>query len=186
MTLELLNTLAQLGSFVVFTATAIAALIQIKHLRASNELDAFLHLSDALRQPALREAFRYVQTDLANELEEPAYRGELARIGFIDARVHPEIDACNWFDEVGTLVKRRLIDERTFLDLFARLVSYYWERLEGVIAIVRRERGPDQYENFEYLAVLAERWRRKHPGGNFPKAFARADVRDRWREIDAS
>ncbi len=186
MSLELLNTLAAIGSFVVFTATAIAALVQIKHLRASNELDAFLHLSDALRKPELGEALRYVQTDLAAKLEDPAYRAELAHLGFIDARVHREMDACNWFNEVGSLVKHRLVEERTFLDLFARLVTYYWGKLEPVVAILRRERGPSQYENFEYLASLAEKWRAKHPTGDYPASAARRTLVDPWREVDAA
>lgn len=186
MSLDVLNTLAAIGSLVVFTATAIAALVQIRHLRASNELDAFLNLSEALRKPELAAALRYVQTDLTSKLENPAYRSELAHLGFIDSRSHPEVDACNWFNEVGSLVKYRLIDERTFLDLFARLVIYYWGRLEPVIALVRRERGPAQYENFEYLVYLAERWRSKHPAGDYPKRAARRDLVDPWREIDAS
>ena len=181
MSYELLNLLVQLGTLAVFSATALAALVQIRHLRASNELDAFLHLNNALRQPALREAFRYVQTHLAEKLEDPAYRADLAHVGFIDARAHPEMDACNWFDEVGTLVKYGLIDERTFLDLFARLAIYYWARLEPAIVVVRRERGPGQYENFEYLAVLAERWRAKHPHGDYPSAVPRKTLVDPWR-----
>lgn len=185
MSLELLNTLAQLGSFVVFTATAVAALIQIRHLRASNELDAFLHLSDALRKPELGEALRYVQTDLAAKLQDPAYRAELAHLGFIDARVHREMDACNWFNEVGSLVKHRLVEERTFLDLFARLVTYYWGKLEPVVAILRRERGPSQYENFEYLASLAEKWRARYPDGDYPGHVRRRALPDPWREFDA-
>ncbi|GAC1545983.1 MAG: hypothetical protein NVS3B16_16060 [Vulcanimicrobiaceae bacterium] len=183
--LDVLNTVAQLGTLVVFAATAIAALAQIKQLRASNELDAFLNLSDALRQPELRDAFRYVQTSLPERLEDPAYRAELARLGFIDARTHPEMDACNWFNEVGTLVKHRLVDERTFLDLFARLVTYYWARLEPVVALLRRGRGAGQYENFEYLALLAERWRTKHPDGDFPAHVPRRPLADPWRGIDA-
>lgn len=186
MSLELLNTLAALGSFVVFAATAIAALIQIRHLRASNELDAFLHLSDALRKPELGEALRFVQTDLATKLEDPTYRAELAHIGFIDARVHREMDACNWFNEVGSLVKHRLVEERTFLDLFARLVTYYWGKLEPVVAILRRERGASQYENFEYLAGLAEKWRAKHPEGDYPAHVPRRKLVDPWLAVDAA
>lgn len=180
MTLEALNAIVGVASLVVFAGTALAALLQIKHLRASNELDAFLRLSDALREPALREAFRFVETDLAARLEDPLYRAELARVGFIDPSAHPEMDACNWFNQVGTLVKHQLVNERTFLDLFARLVSYYWARLEPAVALVRRERGAGQYENFEYLAALAERWRTKHPDGDYPANVPRKTPLDPW------
>jgi hypothetical protein len=38
MSLELLNVLAGLGTFVVIAASAIAAVVQLRHLRASNQL----------------------------------------------------------------------------------------------------------------------------------------------------
>lgn len=180
MTLEILNAIVGIATLVVLASTALAAVSQIKHLRESNELDAFLRLNDALREPALRDAFRYVQTELPAKLEDPLYRAELATIGFVDPRAHPEMDACNWFNEVGALVKNRLVNERTFLDIFARLVSYYWGRLEPAIALVRRERGRGQYENFEYLAVLADAWRAKHPDGDYPASVPRKAPIDPW------
>jgi hypothetical protein len=183
--LDVLNAVVQIATLVVFVGTAIAALYQIRHLRASNELDALLRITEQLRATDLQDAFRYVQTELDAKVAEPAYRRELGRRGFIDARKHPEMNVCNWFNEVGTLVKNRLIDERTFLDLFSRLVTYYWSRLEPVMALLRRERGSGQYENFEYLAMLAERWQARHPNGAYPPRAARLEIADVWKEIDA-
>jgi len=169
----------------VFGGTAVAALLQIRHLRASNELDALLRITELMRSDGLQDAFRYVETQLSAKLADPAYRRELGKRGFVDARRHPEMDVCNWFNEVGTLVKNRLIDEHTFLDLFNRLVTYYWNRLEGVVAVLRRERGPGQYENFEYLAMLAERWQAKHPHGAYPPGAKRMETSDPWKDADA-
>ena len=77
-----------------------------------------------------------------------------------------------------------MIDEGTFLDLFARLVTYYWSRLVPVVAILRRERGISQYENFEYLAQLASTWKSKHPQGTYPPNLARLPIDDRWLALD--
>lgn len=41
MSLELLNTLATSGTFFVIAATAIAAVIQLRHTRGSNQMAAF-------------------------------------------------------------------------------------------------------------------------------------------------
>jgi hypothetical protein len=183
--LDILNTVVQIGTLAVFAGTAIAALIQIRYLRTSNELDALLRIMEQLRAEALQDAFDYVQSGLETRIADPAYRMELGRRGYVDARRHPEITVCNWFNEVGTLVKNRLIDERTFLDIFARLVRYYWARLSPVVALMRRERGPGQFENFEYLAMLAERWQSLHPNGAYPRNAARLKLVDAWREIDA-
>jgi hypothetical protein len=173
------------ATLLVFAGTAVAALAQIRHLRASNELDALLRITEQLRADDLQAAFRYVETELETKLADPAYRAELSRRGFVDARAHPEMTVCNWFNEVGTLVKNRLIDERTFLDLFSRLVTYYWGRLEAAVALLRRERGPGQYENFEYLAMRALAWRELHPNGAYPPRAKRLQIADVWKEREA-
>ncbi len=183
--LDILNTAVQICTLVIFAGTAIAALVQIRHLRTSNELDALLRITEQLRAEALQDAFDFVQSELDAKIADPAYRKDLGQRGYVDARRHPEMTVCNWFNEVGTLVKNRLIDERTFLDIFARLVRYYWGRLSPVVAVMRRERGPGQFENFEYLAMLAERWQSLHPNGAYPRNAARLTLVDAWREIDA-
>jgi hypothetical protein len=183
---DVINSVAQVGTLFVVLATAIAGIIQLRHLRASNELEALLRLTEQLREREMREAFAYVQAELDTKLQDPAYRAELAHIGFIDSHRHPEMDACNWFNYIGSLVKNRLIDERIFLDLFARLVTYYWTRLAPVVAIMRRERGPSQFENFEYLARLAIVWKAEHPQGRFPPHVERMPLDDIYAAIDAS
>ncbi len=181
---DIVNTGAQVGTLVVVAGTAVAAIMQIRHLRATNELQALLTMTDQLRQPALQDAFRFVQLELGPSLDDPAYRRELRSLGYVDARRHPEMDVCNWFNNAGTLVKNKLIEEGTFLDLFSRLVTYYWSRLEPVVALLRCERGPGQYENFEYLAMLAQAWQVKHPHGAYPAHARRLEIADRWAEVD--
>ena len=184
--LDWVNTGVQVGTLLVFAGTAVAAIVQIRHLRASNELAALLQLGEELASDRMQAALRFVRFDLDEALARPAYREELFELGFVDATAHPEMDACNWFDRVGSLVKHRLIDERTFLDLFARLIIYYWEHCAPAIALLRRRRGAGQYENFEYLAAIARRWKAEHPAGAFPAGVARLEIDDRYREIDAA
>ena len=102
------------------------------------------------------------------------------------ARIHQEINALNWLNAVGTLLKNNLVDENAWMDLFSRLVVAYWERLEPVIAIMRRKRGDWQYANFEYMAMRARMWLKKHPQGTFPSRTPRATVTDRWLAEDQS
>jgi len=70
------------------------------------------------------------------------------------------------------------------MDLFARLTVAYWDGLESAIAIMRRRRGNWQFANFEYMAMRAREWLRKHPHGTFPHHTARAKVVDKWLETD--
>jgi hypothetical protein len=184
MSLEVLNTIGSVGTFLVIAATAIAAIVQLRHLRAANQLDAVLSLERDFRGHELQEAFRYVQRELPFKLRDQEYRAELEAVGFIDERTHLEVKACNWFNEMGTLVKNQLVTEDAFMDLFSRLVINYWERLEPAVAVMRRRRGDVMYHDFEYLAIRARTWLQLHPHGTFPIGMRREALRDPWAAED--
>jgi len=185
MSLELISVLSELGTFIILGATAVAAVVQLRHLRASNQLGALLALEREFRSDDLQQSFRFVQNELVYKLHDPAYRAELERIGFIDARVHMEINVLNWFNELGSILSNGLVDESAFMDLFSRLAVQYWEILASALAIVRRRRGPAQYHSFEYLAIRARRWISEHPHGAFPSGMARIPIVDEWLREDA-
>ncbi|HZZ66117.1 MAG TPA: hypothetical protein VFE17_11495 [Candidatus Baltobacteraceae bacterium] len=186
MTPEAITAYATAGTVVVIGASAIAALVQLRHMRASNQLEGLLSLEADFRSPAVQNALHYVQQHLPERLEDPAYRKDLSTIGFVNTDVHPELIACNWFNAMGTLLKHGLISEETFMDLFSRLIRYYWRALAPVIAIMRRSRGAGQYHDFEYLAIRADQWLRQYPEGVFPKRLQRLTLPDPWREQDAA
>ena len=175
---------AQVGTFVVVGGSVIAALVQLRHMRGGNQLQALLSLERDFRGPELQAALTYVQEHLPHRLEDPAYRRDLDQLGFIDPEVHPEMVACNWLNEMGTLVKRNLVSEDTFMDLFGRLIVHCWKHLSPAIAIMRRKRGQAQYHDFEYLAGRAEAWLQRNPQGTAPRPFARVEVADPWLAID--
>lgn len=50
-TLEVLSTAASVGTFVVIGATAIAAVVQLRHLRASNQLQGLLTVLARVEDP---------------------------------------------------------------------------------------------------------------------------------------
>ncbi len=175
---------AQVGTLAVILASVAAALVQLRHIRAGNQLQALLSLEHDFRAPPLQAALTYVQEQLSRRLEDPEYRRELETIGFVDPAVHPEMVACNWLNEMGTLVKRGYVSEDTFMDLFARLIVHCWRQVSPAIAIMRRSRGEGQYHDFEYLASRAATWLKRNAQGTFPHRFTRAPLPDAWREID--
>lgn len=181
---ELLTAIATLLTVVVIGASAIAALIQLRHMRASNELEAVLALQSDFQSPEVQGALHYVQDKLAAHLEDEQYRQELAALGFISVDRHPELIACNWFTQMGTFLKHGLITESTLMDLYARLIRYYWKELAPAIAVMRRKRGNGQYSEFEYLAIRASDWLERHGHGALPRGTRRAPLADPWRETD--
>jgi hypothetical protein len=74
MSLELVNTLATFGTFVVIAATAIAAIVQLRHARSSNQIAALNELRETMESPDFREAQHFIQTQLSAKLQDPAFR----------------------------------------------------------------------------------------------------------------
>lgn len=181
---EWVSALAEAGTFIVICASVVAALVQLRHIRTGNQLQALLSLEHDFRGPELQAALRYVQEQLPQRLADPAYRRQLETIGFIDPATHPEMIACNWLNEMGTLVKRGLVSEDTFMDLFARLIVHCWKQIAPAVAIMRRTRGQAQYHDFEYLASRATEWLEKNPQGMSPRTFRRLTMPDRWLDED--
>lgn len=181
---SVLNTWANLGTFLLLLASVIAAAVSLHHAASFNQISAVISMERDLRGADMQEALRFVQAELPFKLRSEEFRRELDGLGFIDARVHQEINACSWFNAVGTLLKNNLVDESAWMDLFARLTVAYWDGLEPVIAIMRRRRGDWQFANFEFMAMRAREWLRKHPHGTFPRHTPRAKVVDKWLTED--
>lgn len=181
---DMVAAVAQIGTLGVILGSVVAAMVQLRHMRGGNQLQALLSVEREFRAPELQAALSYAQEQLPSRLEDPVYRKQLERIGFVDPVAHPEMILCNWLNEMGTLVKRGLVSEDTFMDLFARLIVHCWRQVAPAIAIMRRTRGEGQYHDFEYLAVRAAAWLKRNPDGTFPQRFAREPLPDRWSEID--
>ena len=179
-----LNAFATLGTFLLILASVIAAAIGLHHASSWNQILAVILMERDLRDREMQRALRFVQVELPFKMRDEQFRAELDAIGVVDTRTHLEINACQWFDTVGTMIKNNLVEEEAFMDLFARLTVAYWDALSPVIAIMRRRRGDWQYANFEYLAMRSQRWLHEHPHGTFPGRTQRATVRDRWLAED--
>jgi hypothetical protein len=168
---EAVSAYAALGTFVVITSTAIAALVQLRHLRQSNQLSGLLSVLELFQEPHFHELIDYVRTDLATRMEDPAFRAGLTKVP-VDRREHPEFHLCELYEEIGSYVRGGLIDEKLFLLGHWYNVILYWKLLEPSIAIGRRIR-PSIFENFEYLAARAQAWSDSHPHGNYPASTPR-------------
>ena len=171
MSLETLNAVASLGTFVVILATAIIALGQLRHIRLGNQLSGLLSTLEMLQDPSVRELVNFVRHDLAARMRDEAFRASLNEIP-IDRTVHPEMYLCDMYNHVGSFVRSGLIDEQIYLQTDCYNVSLYWELLKDVIAEGRRNR-PYIFENFEWLAARAERWHSHHPRGDYPRGEQR-------------
>ena len=175
MSVEVWAAIAAWGTFVVITASAVAALIQLRHLRTSNELSGLISVTDQLQDPANRELFNFVRQDLRLKLQDESFMRSLDDVP-ADRRRHPELYVCQLYEHIAAYVRHGLIDEEAFMLADWYDVQLYWTLLSPVIDVVRRKR-PFVFENFEWLATRARIWVDAHPRGNYPKGSPRMAVR---------
>jgi len=155
------------ATLIVIAASAIAAIVQLRHLRAGNQLNGLITVFGMLQDPSVRELVNYVRHELSDRLKGRDFRESLLEIP-VDREKHRELYLCDMYNHIGSFVRSGLIDERTYLQTDWYNVNLYWGLLAEVIAIVRRNR-PHLFENFEYLAARAKAWIERHPGGDYPR-----------------
>jgi hypothetical protein len=188
MSLELLNALASLLTVCIIAATAIAAMIQLRHLRAGNQITAMLAIGEELNSKTFRDANSLLRHRFDALIDDPkfrAYNAEADRGASHD--LVPEYEAVrdaattvgNSFEELGILVKQGIVDKDIFLDRYSWVIVRAWNRLEKAVADSRKATGMAAlWENFEYLAVIAEDWIRERPS-TYPTGIRRMPMRER-------
>jgi hypothetical protein len=187
MSLELLNTLATLGTFLVITATAIAAVVQLRHMRGSNQISALNEIFAKRQTPEMEASAHFVFTQLPEKIKDPAFRYQLTHEAARTAENAAGIDKIfvvgSFYEEVGVLVKAGLVDRDLLCDMHGLRVVAAWDALVDVTAVLR---GSSALlgENFEYLTVVAQDWIAKHPSGAYPAGVRRLDIPHKWRSDD--
>lgn len=172
MSFELWSTVFAGATFLVIAATAIAALIQLRHLRASNQLNGLLTMLRLWHDPQMQQWFDFVRDDLEGKMKDAQFRDDLRR-PYIDRRKHIELHVCDYWEQVGSYIKYGLLDQQSFLDVTCSTINSFWQLLWPVINIMRETRGPSLYDNFEYIAVCGRLWIAKNPRGAYPRGVPR-------------
>ena len=183
MSLEAWSTVATFGTFVVIAATAIAALVQLRHTRSSNQISAVTEMRETLESSRFREARRFILEQMPRILDDPAERIKLgSRI------MPPEFDAvrdvANFFETMGVFVKLGIVDRALMCDLWDGVVFQTWKELEPAILIRRKVGDAGLWANFEYLAVLCQKSLSENEGDNYPRGVRRMTFDE--RSLDAA
>lgn len=174
----------------IVAATAIAALIQLRHLRAGNQIHALIGVSEKVNCREFTDALTLVNSSLEVALADQEFRDYEVAIyrrlppPLVDQRYvdmhHAVVLVGNTFDLMGLLVKNQIVDKAIFVDQYCGITSGAWRRLENYIALGRLATDPDaNWENFEYLAVLSEDWMMRNPSA-YPKGVRRLEIHSPW------
>ncbi|HXM18727.1 MAG TPA: DUF4760 domain-containing protein [Candidatus Tumulicola sp.] len=185
MSLEIINTFGTVTTVVIVAATAIAALVQLRHLRAGNQITALLAIQNELDSPDFREAELMLRHDLPHALEDPAFCAycvaEAKRERPTSDQDHVRIRQAsvliaNTYENLGALVKNGIFDRALFLDIYGWVVLNNWDLLDGFIAITRATTGNETiFENFEYIAAISRRYLDERPV-TYPPGIPRLEL----------
>ncbi len=179
---EWLTAIGTIGTFVVIAGSAIAALLQLRHMRSSNQIVALTEVRETLESSEFQAALRYVSDDFTRLLADRERR-ELV-VGPTLVEFESVRTVANFFEGTGALVKAGIIDADLACDIWGYVVLRNWNFLEEFITNLRIGREtPALFENFEYFAVLSKRWFDAHPTGTYPAGMERMPSSPPWPEL---
>jgi len=161
-----------IATLIVVGAASIAAIVQLRDLRTSNQLNALLAILNQWNLPTVQEALAELLS-IPEKMDDARYVETLKAPGAIDRATHREFLALDLWEQIGTYCKHGLVDERIVLDITSSQASNAWSCAEAAIAVIRQHTGPSTFENFEYLAVRAKLWERRYPSGTYPSRLPR-------------
>jgi Domain of unknown function (DUF4760) len=174
-TAEWVTAIASAGTFVVIAASAIAALIQLRHMRGSNQIVALTECRETLESPEFRDAQRFVSFELPKRLQSDEECRKIAQLPF-SGEYQAIGTVANFFESMGLFVKMGIIDRHIACDFWSEVVLRNWRALAPVTAYVRDAIGQNAlWENFEYMAMLSERYQHDNPT-SYPNGEPRMPV----------
>lgn len=170
MSAEWVTAIATAGTFVVIAASAAAALLQLRHMRGSNQILALTECREKLESEEFQQWRDFIYQQLPGMLTDPEVRQKLELTRF-PSELRAVGNVANFFESMGAFVRFNIIDRRIACDLWCGVVVSSWNHLLPIIRI-RRTLDPGIWENFEYLAVLSEDFLREHPT-SYPERMRR-------------
>ena len=176
--LEAWSTVASIGTFVVIAATAGAALIQLRHMRISNQIAAIMELQKTLESERFTLQRRFVAEQVPKLIADPVGRGKLGA-DFFPPEVEAVRDVGNHFEVMGVFVKNGILDRLLVCDLWDGLVFKTWKQLEPVVMMRRKIDQRGIWTSFEYLAVICEESIKATGGERYPRGVRRMAIDER-------
>ena len=127
-------------------------ILEIRHQARTRQTDLVMKLYSEIGSKEYVEAYRHFFTNL----EFKDYEDFRNRYPITTFRASPAYVSynmyCFFFERVGILLHRKLIDIELVDDLFSLLIKYDWEKAKPIVEGIRKEFNMPQYwEYFEYL-----------------------------------
>jgi hypothetical protein len=171
MSAEWVTAIAAVGTFVVILGSAVAALVQLRHMRGSNQIIALTECRETLESADFRAAQNFVSYELPKRLQDPDESRKIVTVPFVN-EYQAIGTVANFFESMGLFVKSGIIDRQIACDFWCFVVLRNWRALAPVILYARTVTTPALWENFEYMAALAAAFEAEH-ATTYPRGLRR-------------
>lgn len=172
MNAEWVTAIATAGTFVVIAASAIAALLQLRHMRSGNQIAAYNECRETMDSVTFRDALYFIRTKLPERLTDAAACEAIVRGGLAGEYGDIRLVA-NLFESMRLFVRTGMMDQRIACQLWSGIVLNVWNVLRPLTAVIRANISEGVWINFEYMAVLSKRYIAQFPNGEYPAGVER-------------
>jgi Domain of unknown function (DUF4760) len=187
MTAEWVTAGASVFTCLVILATAVAALIQLRHMRGGNQIVALTECRETVESQEFQEAQHFVSLVLPERLQDVNEARKVAKMNPFVGDYQAIATVGNFFESMGVFVKNGIIDQTIACDFWSFIILRNWRALAPVIEVVRRRTAPTAYVYFEYLAAAAAKHQETNPMAplkaefRMPKDTSLADFLDKTK-----
>ncbi len=139
-------------------------------------------LREKIFSPGFQRAVDFIRYEMPQRVKgDPAFRAALLSDSAQECAMINEVAL--FFDfEASQIVKHHMVDEKLACDWLYVPVVPCWDALAPLIASRRAMLGFRVWEDFEYLALLCKRFRKKYPSGTYPKGEESLPLPEPWPE----
>ena len=148
MTWESITALAAIVNCVVLAVAAVAAVMQLSHLRLANQLESYAHYTERIQSSEMAEARAFLESlDLSTPaLVERAITPLDHRVAFLGAHLQ----------SVCRLLNLGVLDERMFF-AYISFLPQIWLKLGPIAHALREREDTPRWADIEYLMYRASK-----------------------------
>lgn len=169
---EWVTAIATVFTALVIGASALAALLQIRHMRTGNQISAYNECRETMEGSEFREALAFIRNELPQRLADASTVSAITASSLRNEYAGIRLVA-NLFESMGLFVRTGMMDERIACELWSGIVLDAWNNLRPLTAALRKRHGPGIWTNFEYMTVLSEEFIQQFPDGGYPRGARR-------------
>lgn len=173
--------IASVATAFIVGVAAIAAVLQLRHIRNANDISIYLHLLDRLDSAQARVAFDVIETFATQVKTDEALRYRLAQPSRVPEFAEIE-NLLRFLDNLTMLIIAGSITERLILAQYADEIVRMWDSLAEAVYLRRYGQGPHFVSAFEHLAMRATAYRQ---GGGIERFYGHLQRDPRMAHVAA-